>query len=320
MIIILVSGKDANDHLANLRALLQRLNDKGLRCGLEKCAFAEHVVEYLGHSLSHAGIAKGPKVNAVKNMPQPTDVSTLKSFLGSVQFYSKFLNNLSTITELLYHLTRQNIPWKWGEQEETAFTTLKKMLCQDTVLAHFNPQQEIRILCDTSIVGIRAVLFHRYTDGTERPIANVSKTLTDTQRKYSQIQKEALVIILALHKFHQFLYGRKFILVTDHKPLASLFGPTKATPGLAANRLASCALVLNQYDYSIEYRQTNKHGNADALSRLPIGPDNNFDAEKEADVDTIFCMIKTMSFCMQISKPVSSKTVRKLQKIQFYRM
>ena len=92
------------------------------------------------------------------------------------------------------------------------------MLCKDTVLAHFDPSCKTGIACDASEVGIGSVLFHRYPDGSERPIANASKTLTDTQRRYSKIQKEALAIVFALKKFHQFLYGRQFVLVTDHKP------------------------------------------------------------------------------------------------------
>ena len=129
-----------------------------------------------------------------------------------------------------------------------------------------------------------------------RPLlSNASKTLTSMQRQYSQIQKEALAIIFALNKFHQFLYGCSFILVTDHKSLIELFGPTKATPALAANRLARWALTLSQYQYTIEYRKTCDHSNADALSRLPVGPDASFNEEEdEADVDTV-CTIKTVS-------------------------
>ena len=97
-------------------------------------------------------------------------------------------------------------------------------------------------------MGIGAVLFNRYADGTERPIFHISKTLSSTQRRYSQIHKEALSIIYAIQKFHQYLYGRRFILVTDHKPLLSLFNPAKGTPILAANRLARWALILQQYD------------------------------------------------------------------------
>ena len=147
-----------------------------------------------------------------------------------------------------------------------------------------DPSLPVGISCDASEVGLGAVLFHRYPDGSERPIANTSKTLTSTQRRYSQIPKEALAIIFALNKFHQFLYGRSFILVMDHKPLIVLFGPTKATPALAANRLAQWALTLSQYQYTIVYRKTCDHGNADALSRLPVGLDASFD-EGEDDAD-----------------------------------
>ena len=155
-----------------------------------------------------------------------------------------------------------------------------------TLYLHFNPFLPIRIACDASNVGIEAVLFHRYEDGSERPVANSSKTLSQTQRNYSQIQKEALSIVFALRKFHHFLYGRKFILVTDHKPLLSLFGPTKTTPQLAANRLARWALMFSEYEYTVEYRKTSDHGNADALSRLPAGPNSYFDGEEsKADTD-----------------------------------
>ena len=300
---ILVSGAMAAEHLQNLHALLRRLEEKGLRCRLEKCSFAQPSIEYLGHTLSQKGVAKGQKVDAVKAMPPPENVASLRSFLGSIQFYNKFLPNLATITEPLHRLTKTGVPWSWGKEQADAFLKLKDLLGADTVLAHFDPSLPIGISCDASDVGVGAVLFHRYNDGSERPIANASKTLTTTQRGYSQIQKEALAIIFALNKFHQFLYGRCFILVTDHKPLLALFGPTKATPALAANRLARWALMLSQYEYSIEYRKTSDHGNADALSRLPAGPDTTFDdGEEEADVDTV-CIINTISLQLNPLEP-----------------
>ncbi|KAK3754202.1 hypothetical protein RRG08_028167 [Elysia crispata] len=226
----LVSGTDADSHLQNLRRLLQRLEENGLRCRMEKCEFGKSFVEYLGHTLSREGIAKGPKVDAITKMPAPTNIPELRAFLGQIQFYG----NLATVLEPLYNLTRKDSRWN------------------------------------------------------ERPIANVSKTLSPAQRRYSQIHKEALAIIFALTKFHQFLYTRKFILVTDLKPLLKIFSPHKATPALAANRLARWAVTLSQYDYSIEYRQSSKHGNTDALSRLPSGPDTAFDErEGDADIDSV---------------------------------
>lgn len=305
---LLVSGTTAEDHLKNLRLLLARLQEKGLRCRLEKCEFAETSVEYLGHVISKDGISKGHKVDGVLNMPAPTDISTLRSFLSSVQFYGKFLNNLSTVSEPLHKLTRKGISWKWEDTEKQAFEQMKQLLMEKSVLVHFDPTLPIGLSCDASSVGIGVVLFHRYEDGSERPIANASKTLTKAERNYSQIQREALSIIYGLKKFHQYLYGRRFILITDHKPLLALFAPEKATSALAANRLARWSLLLGQYDYSIEYRRTAKHGNADALSRLPVGPDVQFEREESGeDVDTI-CTINTIG--LQV-KPHDSNSLKR---------
>ena len=220
-------------------------------------------------------------------MPLPSDVSTLRSFLGSVQFYGKFIPNLATLSEPLNNLLRKQTPWEWNAQEQEAFQALKDELGKDHVLTHFDPALQVGIACDASNVGIGVVLFHRYPDGSERPIFNVSKTLTPTQRRYSQIHKEALAVIFGLKKFHQFLYGRKFVLVTDHKPLLALFNPSSGTPAMAANRLARWALMLSQYEYSIEYRKSTEHGNADALSRLPAGGDPLFDQEEEEEKSVV---------------------------------
>ena len=289
---ILVSGKDSDDHLKNLRKLLQRLDEKGLRCRLEKCQFAKPHVDYLGHQISKDGIAKGKKVDDVLSMPAPNDVSSLKSFLGSVQFYAKFLpSNFATITSPLYKLLKKGVAWKWSKVEQTSFEELKKLLSSDNVLVHFDPKIPIGIACDASNTGIGAVLFHRYSDGSERPICNVSKILSKSQQNYSQIQKEALSIIFGIKKFHQYIYGRKFILVTDHRPLLAMFGPGKETPSLAANRLCRWALTLSQFDYKIEYRKSSQHGNADSLSRLPARDDVQFDAHEKVDDLHVVCSI-----------------------------
>lgn len=125
---ILVCGTTAQEHLDNLRRLLQRLNLTGLRCCLEKSSFAQPVVEYLGYRLSNKGISKGYKVDAVMKMRAPSNVSSLRSFLGSVQFYGKFLPNLSTSLKPLYRLTKNNVQWKWDRKEQETFNTVKGML------------------------------------------------------------------------------------------------------------------------------------------------------------------------------------------------
>ena len=166
-------------------------------------------------------------------------LTRLRSFLGSVQFYAKFLPPMfASVAEPLYRLTRKGHRWAWGSEEKAAFRRLKELLSTANVLTHFDPSLPLGVACDASAVGIGATLFHHYSDRSERPIANISKTLTASQRNYSQIQKEALAIIYALKKFYQYLYGRKFILVTDHQPLVAMFGPNKPTPALIANRLS----------------------------------------------------------------------------------
>ena len=138
---MLVSGQDANDHLSKLKRLLTRLNDKGLRCRRDKCQFAKPSVKYLGHTLSAEGISKGSKVKAVLKMPPPTDVSSLKSFLGSVQFYGKFIPNLASMAEPLCRLTKKATPWKWEDEEQATFEQLKNVLSSDQVLVHFDPNK-----------------------------------------------------------------------------------------------------------------------------------------------------------------------------------
>jgi transposase InsO family protein len=299
---ILVSGTTAEEHINNLRRLLQRLDEHNLRCNLSKCQFAAPVVDYLGHRLTAHGLEKGKKVDAVQLMPAPNNVTELRSFLGSVQFYRKFLPNLSDATTELNKLLKKGEKWHWGPEQQRSFDGLKSALSDNTVLAHYDPALPIGIACDASERGLGVTLFHRYPDGNEKAIDNVSKTLTETQQRYGQIQKEALSIIYGLKKFHQYLYGREFILVTDHEPLVAMLGPKKGVPALAANRLARWALLLNQYQYTVEYRPTKKHGNADALSRLPAGPDPKFDEEEDAhDADTVLA-IKTIG-CQLMSSP-----------------
>ena len=132
-------------------------------------------------------------------------------------------------------------------------------------MAHYDPYLELGISCDASEFGIGAVLFHHYSNSSKRQITNVPKTLTDTQRRYSQIHEEALAVVFTLKSVPSIPLWKALHLITDHKPLLALFGPSKETPLLAVNRLARWALLLSQYEYSVEFRETCEHGNTDVL-------------------------------------------------------
>ena len=137
-------------------------------------------------------------------------------------------------------------------------------------LTHYDPGRPLRLACDASPVGIGAFLSHIMEDGSERPIAFTSRTLTKAERNYSQIDKEALALVWGVKKFHLYLFGRHFTLVTDHEPLTSIFNPKKGIPAMTVARLRRYTLFLAGFEYSIEYKNTTQHGNADGLSRLPL--------------------------------------------------
>lgn len=153
---------------------------------------------------------------------------------------------------------------------------LKQKLTSIKALTHFDPQKPIYLAADASSQGVGAVIYHKI-DGKERPIAHASKTLSPAERNYAQIEREALALIFGLKKFHQYLWGRQFTLYTDHKPLTTIFGPKKGIPVTAANRLQRWALIMIGYTYDIQYKPTQQMGNADGLSRLAQGPDDDFD-------------------------------------------
>ncbi|XP_063381271.1 uncharacterized protein K02A2.6-like [Cydia fagiglandana] len=148
---------------------------------------------------------------------------------------------------------------------------VKTTLTSTDVLAHYDPKKVLIVTCDASARGVGGVLAQPGPIG-ERPVAFASRSLTPAEKNYSQIHREALSIIYCMKKFHQYLYGRKFVLRTDHKPLVSIFGPNAGIPTMTASRMQRWAVILSAYDYEIEYIKTNENC-ADGLSRLPPGAD-----------------------------------------------
>ncbi|XP_068671438.1 uncharacterized protein [Montipora foliosa] len=229
------------------------------------------IVQFCEHESDREGLHKTQeKVEAVISAPRPENVSQLRSFLGLVNYYNRFLPNASTVLHPLHQLLEQNSEWQWTEQCEQAFTEAKRMITSEQVLTHYDPVLPVKLACDASPTGIGAFLSHVMPDGSERPVAFASRSLTKTERKYAQIDKEALSIVCGVKRFHVYLYGRRFTLITDHKPLTAIFHPEKGVPAMTAARLQRYALFLAGFDYRIEYKSTTEHCNVDGLSRLPL--------------------------------------------------
>ncbi|XP_039757393.1 uncharacterized protein K02A2.6-like [Pararge aegeria] len=273
---ILITGKTEHEHVRNLHSVFERLAKEGLTVRQEKCNFFEKEVSYLGFIISEHGVRTDDrKTEAVVKAPKPENITELKSFLGMVNFYAKFIKNISILLAPLYALLRKGVEWQWTEAQDRAFQEVKAALTSCPVLLHYDERLPLIVSCDASARGVGAVLSQR-GEGGERPVSYASRTLNSAECNYSQIQREALAIIFAVKKFHTYLYGRRFVLRTDHQPLIAIFGSKKDIPHMASGRLIRWAILLSGYQYDIEYVQS-KANSADALSRLPIdtGEENN---------------------------------------------
>ncbi|OUC45668.1 hypothetical protein D917_01810 [Trichinella nativa] len=267
---ILIAAKDESILAKRLATLLKRFYDAGLRLNAEKCKFCLRRIEFLGFDIDVSGIHPSKqKVAAIHNTPQPRNKKELQTFLGLLNFYHSFLRNKATVAEPLHRLLDKETKWKWTNKHKKAFNQTKQLLSSDCVLTHYDVKKPLVLICDASPVGIGAVLCHQMPNGKEAPIAFYSRTLTSTERNYAQIDKEALAIIASVKKFHDYLYGRSFRIITDHKPLLGIFAPNKETPYILSPRMLRWTVMLGAYVYDICYRPGKLIANADILSRLP---------------------------------------------------
>ncbi|MCG8113098.1 MAG: RNase H-like domain-containing protein [Candidatus Thiodiazotropha taylori] len=267
---MIITGTTDEEHLKNIQSVLQKLQDFNLRVNKEKCSFFQEEITYCGHKIDSNGLHKTKeKIEAVINAPKPENVTQLRAFLGLVNYYSRFLPNIASVLHPLYKLLKKDVKYTWTAAAQKSFETVKDMITSDTVLTHYNPNLPVRLACDASAYGLGAVISHVMENGEERPIAFASRSLNAAEKNYAQIQKEALALIWGVKKFHCYLYGRKFTLVTDHQPLISIFGPKKGIPATTAARMQRYAIFLQGHDYEIEYKTSKSHANCDGLSRLP---------------------------------------------------
>lgn len=268
---IRVTGQNDAVHLQRLEEVFGRLSEYGLKINLNKTEFLKDQIEYCGYVLNRLGIHKASsKIEAVKNAPRPTNRTELQSFLGLINYYHRFFQNLSEISEPLHVLLRKGNDWDWNVDCEKSFEKLKEIMQSDKFLIHYSDKLPVCLATDASPIGVGAVLSHIMPDGTEQPIQFASQTLNESQRRWAQIDKEAYSLVYGVKKFFQYLYGREFILYTDHKPLIHIFSPTKPLPHMSATRMQHYAIFLQGFNYKIKYKRSEENANADAFSRLPI--------------------------------------------------
>ncbi|MEL6988111.1 MAG: ribonuclease H family protein [Bacteroidota bacterium] len=239
----------------------------------EKCSFLNKEVHYLGHKINAEGIhASDEKITAIDNFSVPKNKKELSTFCGMIKYYHRFLPSISKVMSPLFALekVKSDSEWKWGKEENESYLAAKELLKSNTLLVHYDPTKPLYLTCDASSFGLGAVLEQECEKGVLKPVSYASRTLSKSEKNYSMTEKEGLGVVWAVVKFNKYLYGRKFEIWTDHKPLIGLLGERKAVPQIASGRIIRWCLTLSGYDYKLCYKPGCKIPNADCLSRFPI--------------------------------------------------
>ncbi|XP_064475825.1 uncharacterized protein LOC135389723 [Ornithodoros turicata] len=265
---VLVFGVDKAEHDARLKSVIKRLNDAGVKLNFNKCKFGVPSVHFLGVIVSSTGIMRDPeKIKAIRALPPPQDVSGIRRLLGMLNHIGRFLPDLSTITAPIRLLLRKNTTWMWGPDQMIAFNRLKDVLGSDTCMAKYHPEYPTIVSADASSFGLRSVLLQRQPEGELRAVAFASRSLTQTEERYSQTEKECLAIVWAIQRFDQYLRGLSFLVETDHLPLIPLLGSKDLE--MLPPRIQRMRIKIMRYQFDVKHVAGKLLATADTLSRAP---------------------------------------------------
>ncbi len=262
---ILIYSQNELEHQEQVKKVLDRLRQAGLQVDIKKCEFHVTRTKYLGYVISTEGIeVDQEKIEVIRHWQAPTTVKGVQSFLGSCNYYRRFIKNYSRIAKPLNRLTRKEVPFVFDAECLRAFNTLRERLMSAPILIHFDPAKETRIETDASDGVIAGVLLQKHTDGLWHPIAFFSKTMAPAECHYPIHDKEMLAIVRALQEWRVELMGAqsRFDILTDHRALEYFM-----TKKQLNSRQANWSEILSQYHFLIQYRPGKLNNLADALTR-----------------------------------------------------
>ena len=276
---ICVFGSTEDEHDARLLKLMEAAKMHGLVFNSAKCAIKKQSISFFGNVYSKDGISPDPaKVKDIHEMPVPQDREDLQRFLGLLTYLGSFIANLSTQAAILRDLLKKDVPFEWSDDHQHAFEKLKGAISDQAKVAFYDSTKPIALEVDASQKGLGAALIQE-----GKPIAFASKSLTKTQSNYSNIERETLALVHGVERFHTYLYGRSFTIISDHKPLEMI---CKKPIISAPPRLQRMLLRILGYDYSVVYRPGEEMVLSDTLSRLP-NPNNKSEVKLDLRVDGI---------------------------------
>ena len=281
---VLIFGRTSAEHDENLNKFFARCEDQGIKLSRDKVEYRVSAVTFHGHVLTASGLKADPeKVKAIESMPAPEDPKAVARLNGMVNYLSRFLPHLAEVMEPIRRLTHKGVEWEWGEQQKQAFETIKATVTKSPVLAYYNPDLPLVVQCDSSQYGLGAVLLQK-----GRPLDYRSRNLTAAERNYAQIEKELLAVVYAMERFNTYTFGRKVVVLTDHKPLVNI---VKKSLNEVPKRLQRMLIRLQKYDYDLSYQPGEQMFIADTLSRAYLqeedAPTYDFDVVAAVDDDAV---------------------------------
>ena len=299
---IIVYGKTQKKHDENLRGVLERLKQHGVRLNKEKCSFSRSEIKFYGQIFSKNGVKADPaKIKAITDMNKPESIGEVKSLLGMAQYVSRYIPNYATITAPLRLLTKKDKSWQWANEQQRAFDKLKDSLIKNHVMSYFNPRLKSEVIVDASPVGLGGLLVQ---DG--KVISYASRALRDVESRYSQTEREMLGVVWAVEHFHLYLYGSEFTIATDHKPLLGIFNSHKPTSA----RIDRWKLRLMPYNCQLTYRPGKDAENpADFMSRHPSNIESKESSIAEDYVNYVCNQAVPKAMTLQEIKLESEKDV-----------
>ena len=267
---IIIFSNTFNEHIDRLNIVFERLIKTGLKLRLDKCRFFEDEILFLGHVVSEKGIRPSEdKIEAVKSYPVPGCVTDLRSYLGLVGYYRRFIQDFAKIAHPLHQLLKKDVVFIWTEDCQKAYELLKEMLITAPLLAFpdFSPEAgQFQLHTDASLLGVGGVLEQIQSDGkTSRPVAYVNRGLIPSEKNMSITELECLAVHYAMRKFRPYLIGRPFTLVVDHSALSWLF--KNGLSHLGGSRLVRWVIELQEYQFVVIHKPGKLHTHCDALSR-----------------------------------------------------
>ena len=269
---VIVHGRTEQEHDDNLRNLMETSRKHGLVFNSSKCTVRAPQITFFGAVYDQDGTHPDPdKVASIKCIPSPTSKTQLQEFLGMVTYMSSFIPRLSDLTADLRALLKQDVDFIWTASHEAAFQKVKDSVCTNVSLAYYDTTKSTTIQVDASLKGLGAALIQ---DG--RPVAFASKSLSETEGRYANIEREMLAVVFGCERFHTYIYGQPFMVESDHKPLEMI---QLKSLSAAPPRLQRMLLRLQNYNVHIKYKPGSQMLLADGLSRLPSPNNTHIDLD-----------------------------------------